>query len=80
LGTQIDLLLNRDDADQLTLWKITDDIYETASIDKRNDLDAPFVAAGRKVMKNEWEKIKAEIRGTSLGWSRSGLGKSETQP
>jgi hypothetical protein len=63
LGTAIDLLLNRDDPDQLALWEITDKIYETDSIDERNSLDASFVAAGRTVMKKEWEKIKAEIRG-----------------
>jgi hypothetical protein len=66
LGTQIDLLLNRDDPDQRALWEITDKIYETDSIEERNKLDVPFVTAGRTVMKNEWEKIKAEIRGAAI--------------
>ncbi len=78
LGTQIDLLLNRDDPHQRDLWEITDKIYKTVSIDERIELDAPFVSAGRTVMKNEWEKIKTEALGgakTSLappGLSRSG--------
>jgi hypothetical protein len=78
IGTQIDLLLNRDDPDQRALWEITDKIYKTISIDERIDLDAPFVSAGRTVMKNEWEKIKREVQGgatrslTPADLSRSG--------
>jgi hypothetical protein len=55
--------LNRDDPDQRALWEITDKIYKTISIDERIDLDAPFVSAGRTVMKNESDRIKKEAQG-----------------
>jgi hypothetical protein len=63
LGTQLDLLLNRDDKAQKELWDVTDKIYNSQSRDERQSFDAELVKAGRAVLKSEWEKIKAEMRG-----------------
>jgi hypothetical protein len=63
LGTQLDLLLNRDDKAQQELWDVTDKIYNSQSRDERQSFDAELVKAGRAVLKSEWEKVKAEMRG-----------------
>src|SRR5262245_52732481 len=63
LGTQIDLLLNREDKFQRDLWEITDKIYNSRSREERQSMDPKLIAAGRAVLKAEWEKVKAEIRG-----------------
>ena len=63
LGTQIDLLLNRDDKIQKQLWDIADQIYNAVTIEARQSFDEALIKAGRAVFKAEWEKIKAEMRG-----------------
>ena len=63
LGTQIDLLLNRDDKVQKVLWDVTDKIYQSEAIEERQSMDEELVRAGRAVLKAEWEKVKAEMRG-----------------
>lgn len=63
LGTQIDLLLNKDDKIQRELWDVADEIYNSKTRDERQSLDEPLIKAGRAVFKAEWEKIKAEMRG-----------------
>jgi hypothetical protein len=63
LGTQIDLLLNQDNKIQKALWDITDKIYYSETIDERQGMDKELVKAGRAVLKAEWEKVKAEMRG-----------------
>jgi hypothetical protein len=63
LGTQIDLLLNRDDEIQRVLWDVTDKIYQSETIEERQSMDEELVRAGRAVLKAEWEKVKAEMRG-----------------
>jgi hypothetical protein len=63
LGTKIDLMLNPNEADQKALWDIADEIYETADLEKRRGRDKEMMAAARVVLKNEWEKIKRELRG-----------------
>ena len=63
LGTQIDLLLNRENKLQMDLWEITDKIYNSQSREERQSVDDKLIAAGRAVLKAEWEKIKAEMRG-----------------
>jgi len=63
LGTQIDLLLNQDNKIQKALWDITDKIYYSQTIDERQGMDKELVKAGRAVLKAEWEKVKAEMRG-----------------
>src|SRR3974390_40652 len=63
LGTEIDLLLNRDDVAQKALWEITDKIYKLPTRSERQSFDEELVKAGRAVFKSEWEKIKAEMRG-----------------
>jgi hypothetical protein len=66
LGTQLDLLLNKDDALQRKLWDITDEIYQLDSSAARQKLDEPLMAAGRAVLKGEWEKVKREMRGAEF--------------
>ena len=63
LGTQIDLLLNREDKQQRDLWEITDKIYNSQSREERQSMDDKLIAASRAVLKAEWEKVKAEMRG-----------------
>jgi hypothetical protein len=45
------------------LWDVTDKIYNSQSRDDRQSMDEELVSAGRSVLKSEWEKIKAEMRG-----------------
>ena len=63
LGTQLDLLLNKDDSLQQNLWEITDKIYNLEKSADRQELDKPLMEAGRAVLKGEWEKVKREMRG-----------------
>ncbi|MCK1402856.1 hypothetical protein IVB45_23450 [Bradyrhizobium sp. 4] len=66
LGTELDLLLNRDDVLQRRLWEIADKIYQTDSLAQRQALDPDLVTAGRAVLKGEWEKVKREMRGSEF--------------
>lgn len=66
LGTQLDLLLNKEDTVQRRLWDITDEIYHCEKSAERQDLDKPLMAAGRAVLKGEWEKVKQEMRGAEF--------------
>jgi hypothetical protein len=66
LGTQLDLLLNTDDPAQKALWDVLDRIYNTTGLENRQKLDVDLVEAGRAVMKEEWEKIKREMRGATV--------------
>jgi hypothetical protein len=66
LGTEIDLLLNRDDKIQRELWDITDKIYKCEAIEERQEMDEELVSAGRAALKSEWEKVKAEMRGEAF--------------
>lgn len=63
LGTQLDLMLNLDEADQKALWDVADKVFRAANIEERIALDQELMAAGRKVLKNEWRRIKRELRG-----------------
>lgn len=63
LGTQIDLLLNQGDKVQKVLWDVTDKIYNSQSREERQSMDEELIRAGRAVLKSEWEKVKAEMRG-----------------
>lgn len=62
LGTQLDLLLNKEDSVQKRLWDITDEIYSLQQSADRQALDGPLMDAGRAVLKGEWEKVKREMR------------------
>ena len=62
LGTQIDLLLNRDEPAQAELWQIAQNIHDAETIAERHALDGVLVAKARIVMKTEWERIKKELR------------------
>jgi hypothetical protein len=63
LGTQLDLLLNQDDLKQKALWDVTNNIFICDMREERQNMDRELVEAGRDVLKSEWEKIKAEMRG-----------------
>jgi len=63
LGTQLDLLLNQNDKAQKVLWDVTDKIYNSETRKERQSFDTELVKAGRAVLKAEWEKVKAEMRG-----------------
>jgi hypothetical protein len=63
LGTKLDLMMNLNEEDQKRLWQVADDIYNEEDIERRRALDNPLMVAGRLVLKNEWEKIKLELRG-----------------
>ncbi len=62
LGTQLDLLLSKDDVLQRKLWDITDEGYNLERSADRQALDGPLMDAGRAVLKGEWEKVKREMR------------------
>jgi hypothetical protein len=63
LGTKLDLMMNLNETDQKDLWDIADEIYHEEDLEKRRERDPALMAAGRLVLKNEWEKIKRELRG-----------------
>ena len=63
LGTQLDLMMNFTEANQKALWDIADEIYQTDGLEARKAKDPELMAAGRLVLKAEWEKIKRELRG-----------------
>ena len=60
LGTEIDLLLNRDDKIQRELWDITDKIYKCEAIEERQEMDEELVSAGRAVLKCVGRRSKRE--------------------
>ena len=66
LGTQLDLLLNQNDKMQKALWDVTDAIWQLDDLQERQALDKPLIEAGRAVLKAEWEKVKAEMRGETF--------------
>src|SRR5262249_42035484 len=63
LGTKLDLMLSLNEEDHKQLWQVADEIYHTEGFEQRNALDTPLMEAGRLDLKNEWEKIKRELRG-----------------
>jgi hypothetical protein len=63
LGTQLDLMLNLEEKEQRDLWEIADRLFKTKDKDKRVAMDTELMAAGRLVLKKEWQTIKAEQRG-----------------
>lgn len=66
LGTELDLLLNRSDTLQNELWLCSDKIYNLVTRDDRQALDLELMEKGRAVLKAEWEKVKAEMRGSEF--------------
>ncbi len=63
LGTQLDLMMNLEEPRQLRLWKIADEMYNLEDRERRTECDPELMEAGRAVLKAEWEKVKAEMRG-----------------
>ena len=68
LGTQLDLMLNLDETEQRDLWNVAEEVFRTKDKDKRVALDPKLMAAGRRVLKKEWQTIKGELR--AKGWRR----------
>jgi hypothetical protein len=66
LGTQLDLMLNLDETEQRDLWNVAEEVFRTKDKDKRVALDPKLMAAGRRVLKKEWQTIKGELRGKGL--------------
>lgn len=62
LGTQLDLMLNVGEENQKRLWEIADKIFHLKQLADREAMDHDLVVAGRAVMKDEWDKIKREMR------------------
>lgn len=62
LGTHLDLMLNIKNDAQKELWLILDNIYKTTGLKNRQKFDEPLMEAGRKVLKDEWERIKRETK------------------
>jgi hypothetical protein len=62
LGTQLDLMLNLDEKEQRALWDVAEEVFR-ANKDDRIALDPKLMAAGRLVLKKEWQQIKWELRG-----------------
>jgi hypothetical protein len=63
LGTQLDLMLNRDEPEQGALWEVADRLFHTYDLNERAAMDPELMSAGRAVLKKEWTRIKAELRG-----------------
>jgi hypothetical protein len=66
LGTELDLMLNLDEPAQKALWDIADRLFDAEDIAQRREMDKELMAAGRVVLKAEWNKIKWELRGKPL--------------
>ena len=69
LGTQLDLMLNLEEAEQRELWDVAEEVFRTKDRDARIALDPKLMAAGRRVLKKEWQTIKWELRGKGLSKS-----------
>ena len=65
LGTQLDLMLNLEEAEQRALWGVADRLFQTKDKEKRIAMDKELMAAGRVVLKKEWKTIKDEQHGLS---------------
>src|SRR3984893_13115408 len=64
LGTQLDLMLNLEEGGQRALWEVSDRLFKTKDKDERVKMDVELMTAGRVVLKNEWKKIKTELKGS----------------
>ncbi|GLR89601.1 hypothetical protein [Bradyrhizobium iriomotense] len=62
LGTQIELMLNPDDEASQKLEKVMDVIYHAETNEERVAQDPAFVAAARRVLKDEWKRVKSELK------------------
>ncbi|MGJ5082718.1 hypothetical protein [Bradyrhizobium sp. HKCCYLS3013] len=62
LGTQIELMLNSDEEASQKLEQIMDQIYNAHSLHERVVLDPAFIAAARRVLKDEWKRVKSELK------------------
>jgi hypothetical protein len=67
LGTQLDLMLNLDEVEQRELWDAAEEVFRTKDRDARIALDPKLMAAGRRVLKKEWQTIKSELRAKGVG-------------
>lgn len=66
LGTHLDLMLNLDEPEQKALWDVADRMFRIKDKNERVLMDTELMAAGRLVLKKEWQKIKLEQQGVSL--------------
>ncbi|WP_315765656.1 MULTISPECIES: hypothetical protein [unclassified Bradyrhizobium] len=62
LGTRIELMLNPSEEASQELEAIMNKIDECTTLDGRIAMDQEFVAAARRVLKQEWVRVKAELK------------------
>ncbi len=58
-------MLNLDEPEQKALWNVADRMFRTKDKDERVRMDSELMAAGRVVLKKEWQRIKLEQQGMS---------------
>jgi hypothetical protein len=56
-------MMNLNEPAQRLLWELADEIYRTEGVEARKAMDSELMVAGRKVLKTEWDRIKAELVG-----------------
>jgi hypothetical protein len=61
LGTQIELMLNPSEEASQELEDVMDKIYKCTSLDERVEMDPQFVAAARRVLQLEWNRVKTDL-------------------
>jgi hypothetical protein len=59
-------MLNLDETEQRHLWNVAEEVFRTKDKAKRVALDPKLMAAGRRVLKKEWQTIKGELQGKGL--------------
>jgi hypothetical protein len=62
LGTQIELMLNPDEEASRKLEEVINEIDRCKTSDARVAMDPAFIATARRVLKQEWNRVKAELK------------------
>jgi len=62
LRIKLEILLNPDEADTVTLLKLTDEILESDHATDRNIKAREAVQVARRLLKTEWVRIKTELQ------------------
>jgi hypothetical protein len=62
LGTQIELMLNPDEEASRKLEEVINEIDKCKTSDARVAMDPAFIATARRVLKQEWNRVKAELK------------------
>jgi hypothetical protein len=70
LGTRIELMLNPTEDASQELEAAIDKIDVCQTLDGRLTMDKEFAAAARRVLKQEWDRVRAETQMAKLNWRR----------